>query len=195
MKFFVNYINEKNGKLYLFCDKNQLMYQDDDKWKDEFECRLVLTQNCRNTVQIGTTSNNIIDSKLGALNRDIEGDIPNVILISTKEKTIKEIEKLISSYKERGFRKDEITILTLKTEQKSILKGISKIGQDELVNSYNGKDIVFTTSRKFKGLESNAVIIIDLFTDSFIKNIDKRNFYVAVSRARQKLEINPIVLQ
>lgn len=195
MKFFVNYINEKNGKLYLFCDKNQLMYQDDDKWKDEFECRLVLTQNCRNTVQIGTTSNNIIDSKLGALNRDIEGDIPNVILISTKEKTIKEIEKLISSYKERGFRKDEITILTLKTEQKSILKGISKIGQDELVNSYNGKDIVFTTSRKFKGLESNAIIIIDLFTDSFIKNIDKRNFYVAVSRARQKLEINPIVLQ
>ena len=189
IKFFSAYVDKKNGRFYLFYDKNQLIYQDEEEWKDECDCRLVLTQNCRNTVQIGTTSNNIIDTKIVIANRNVEGDVPKMILINNKEKAIEKIEELINLYKQQGFRKDEITILTLKTNEKSILNGKEKIGTDKLVEKYNGKDIIFTTSRKFKGLESNAIIIIDLCTSNFIAEKEKKNFYVAVSRARQKLDI------
>lgn len=188
IRFFSKYVDKKDGRFYLFYDKNQLIYQEDEEWIDEFNCRLVLTKNCRNTIQIGTTSNNIIDTKIDIGNNNIEGDTPKLILLNKKEKVIKKIEDLINIYIKEGFKKEEITILTLKTKEKSIINE-NKIGDYKLTENYNGKDILFTTSRKFKGLESNAIILIDLSTNNLIKEIDKKNFYVAVSRARQKIDM------
>ena len=47
--------------------------------------------------------------------------------------------------------------------------------------------ILFTTARKFKGLESRVVIIIDITKEDFEDDEYKRVFYVACSRATQKL--------
>ena len=58
-----------------------------------------------------------------------------------------------------------------------------------MVSYPNGRDILFTTSKKFKGLEAEAIIIID-FDDKVLEdNFKKRNFYVASSRAKQRLDI------
>ena len=48
-------------------------------------------------------------------------------------------------------------------------------------------DIFFTTSIKFKGLESRVVIAIDIDQSCFNNEEKKRNFYVACSRATQQL--------
>ena len=49
--------------------------------------------------------------------------------------------------------------------------------------------IFFTTSKKFKGLESNVIILVD-FNPLEIENEEYlNNFYVATSRARQRLEV------
>lgn len=67
-----------------------------------------------------------------------------------------------------------------KSEFKSILKE----------NSDNGtfKKKVFTTCRKFKGLEADAIILIDVDEDTFGSEAVQR-FYVGASRARLRLEI------
>ena len=74
----------------------------------------------------------------------------------------------------------DVVILTCKSEFKSILKE----------NSDNGtfKKKVFTTCRKFKGLEADAIILIDVDEDTFGSEAVQR-FYVGASRARLRLEI------
>lgn len=47
----------------------------------------------------------------------------------------------------------------------------------------------FTTAKKFKGLESRVIIIIDIDETSFSDEKKKRNFYVACSRATQYLSL------
>ena len=47
----------------------------------------------------------------------------------------------------------------------------------------------FTTASKFKGLESRVVVIIDIDESAFNREDKKRDFYVACSRATQRLSL------
>lgn len=51
----------------------------------------------------------------------------------------------------------------------------------------NGDGVLFTTARKFKGLESDVVIVIDIDGDTFKDDKSKSVFYVASSRAKHCL--------
>ena len=81
----------------------------------------------------------------------------------------------------------DIVILTCKTENDSILT-------PHLVNGgypAGKKFIRFTTCRKFKGLEADAVILVDVDKTTFTGN-DGQNvllYYVGTSRARLRLDV------
>lgn len=81
----------------------------------------------------------------------------------------------------------DIVILTCKTENESILT-------PHLVNGgypAGKKTIRFTTCRKFKGLEADAVILVDVDKTTFTGN-DGQNvllYYVGTSRARLRLDV------
>ncbi len=190
INFFSNLSDEKDGKFYIFYDKNQLIYQRKNAdWIERSECKLVLSKNCRNTLQIAITSNNIIDINTQWTENAVNGDMPQIIFQKGKDETILVIEKLIKEYKNKGFKNNEITILTTLTEEKSILNGQEYIGNDKIVKKIDNENIFFTSSRKFKGLESNVVIIVDVEKEEFLDEKKKRNLYVAASRAKQKLDI------
>lgn len=53
----------------------------------------------------------------------------------------------------------------------------------------SNSSILFTTAKKFKGLESRVIIIVDIDESSFNDEKEKRNFYVACSRATQYLSL------
>ena len=95
-----------------------------------------------------------------------------------------EIKKLVQD----GFKLSDITILTLETDENSILHNVNQIGKYNISNTREENKVFFTTSRKFKGLESDAVFVIDY---NIKDNNDEyiRNFYVSTSRARIKLII------
>ena len=74
--------------------------------------------------------------------------------------------------------------------QNSILNGVKQI--DGINVCYDNKDengIFFTTAKKFKGLESKVVIIIDIDEKCFADESTKRAFYVACSRATHYLHL------
>lgn len=48
---------------------------------------------------------------------------------------------------------------------------------------------MFTTARKFKGLESNIVILIDIDKSTFENKTNPLLFYVATSRAKVHLDL------
>lgn len=88
------------------------------------------------------------------------------------------VEDIINRLKVENI--SDIIILTYKTEEKSALAEYIHNGK------YNG--IKFTTCRKFKGLEADAVILVDVDGNVFGEE-HKLLYYVGTSRARLVLDI------
>lgn len=179
-----------NGSFYIFYDKNQLVQRFDyNSWIDKVNCRLVLTRNCRNTLSIASTSFASIGINKIKMNQDIVGDKPTLFFAKDKASTIDFIANAIKYYKEQGFTKKQIVILTLKTEKKSILYPETSIGGYRISNDRKDGEILFTTARKFKGLESSIVIMVDFDEECFMNEGNRNLFYVAASRAKHILSI------
>lgn len=173
-------------KIIIFYDKNQLIFQNKlpDIIKD-FDSKLTLLKNCRNTLKITSSVNSIFDIPIETNELTAIGIMPTLNCCESKDKIIESIAKKIDEYLKKGFKYQDIVILTLKTEEKSILHNLKKIKNYGLTLVNNNSDIFFTTSKKFKGLESNIVIVVDFDLDSY----DEKNLYVSLSRAKQRLEL------
>lgn len=188
--YFSNVADIKNGKFYVFYDKNQLIYYKNGlKWLEKSECRLVLNKICRNTKEIAVTASSPLNLEIKRYNEMTTGEMPVLNIVKNKDKVNNTLKRIINRYKKQGFNNNEIVILTLTTEEKSILNGVKNIGGNEIVRMPNDKDILFTTSKKFKGLEALAIIVVDFDNKVLDDEFKKRNFYVASSRAKQKLDL------
>ena len=77
-----------------------------------------------------------------------------------------------------------IQILTCKTEENSILRNECSNGN----YLYNGNKYPFTTCRKYKGLEAETVILVDIDKDLIREELEQL-LYVGASRAKYKLNI------
>lgn len=188
---------EYKMKLIIFYDKNQLIFQDalPDIIKN-FDCKLTLLRNCRNTEKIAESINTIFDIPMNINELNISGTMPVLHYFEDNEQLINSLENNIRKYldtEEKIYKENDITILTLNIEETSILKDIHSLAGYKISKVKNDTDIMFTTSRKYKGLESNIIIVVDFNMSKYESEEYKRNFYVALSRARQKLDIFTIV--
>lgn len=174
---------KEDGTFYLFCDKLQLMYSDNiPEYIDKADCKLTLYKNCRNTENIAKTSvSRFKDRKIKLKENSLAG-VP-AQLFFCEENVTEIIDSLIEENKNDNIK--DIVILTVSTEEKSKLSEYVKKGSDGF---WSYKGCKFTSCRKFKGLEADAVILVDVSSESF-DEINKMIFYVGTSRARLKLDI------
>ena len=178
------------GCFYVFYDKNQLVHQkQSSEWFHSFECKLVLSYNCRNTVSIAITSNKPIGIENIKVRVPVEGEKPILYLGSSREDALICLPKIIRTFTDNGLTKEEIVILTVKTEEASFLFGVSSVGNYKLVSDVNHAGILFTSARKYKGLESKAIIIVDFDERTFLNEEARRVLYVGASRAKHSLNI------
>ena len=174
---------ERNGTFYLFYDKNQMVQsRKAPKYIEESDCKLTLYRNCRNTENIALTSLRLLGSdKAPKLYPDaVMGDLPEIGFCLTKEETITLLNSEIDKYIDSGY--NSITILTCKTEESSIIADCCKDSKYNYKRGY----VKFSTCRKFKGLESDIIIVVDIDKDTFT-NEGEQLMYVGSSRARFKL--------
>lgn len=174
---------ERNGTFYLFYDKNQMVQSKKaPKYIEEADCKLTLYRNCRNTENIALTSLRLLGSdKAPKLYPDaVMGDLPEIGFCATKEETIILLNAEIDKYIDAGY--NSITILTCKTEERSIIADCCKDSKYNYKRGY----VKFTTCRKFKGLESDVIIVVDIDKDTFAYE-GEQLMYVGTSRARFKL--------
>lgn len=174
---------ERNGTFYLFYDKNQMVQSKKaPKYIEEADCKLTLYRNCRNTENIALTSLRLLGSdKAPKLYPDaVMGDLPEIGFCATKEETITLLNAEIDKYIDAGY--NSITILTCKTEERSIIADCCKDSKYNYKRGY----VKFTTCRKFKGLESDVIIVVDIDKDTFADE-GEQLMYVGTSRARFKL--------
>ncbi len=85
--------------------------------------------------------------------------------------------------------KKDIVILTVKTEESYLLYGLRSIGEYRVSSEIGSGGIFFTSARKFKGLESGAVILVDVDEKTFKSEEERRVFYVGASRAKHFLDV------
>lgn len=173
----------QNGTFYLFYDKNQMIQSKKvPKYIKDADCKLTLYRNCRNTENISLTSLRFLGSnKSPKLYHDaVMGEIPRFGFCTTKEETISLLNSEIDKQINDGYY--NITILTCKTEENSIIADFCK----NSIYKYKKESIKFTTCRKFKGLESDSIILIDIDKRTFSED-GEQLMYVGASRSRFKL--------
>lgn len=183
--------NLLNIRCFVFYDKNQLLYTDKmPTIFNDFECKLTLTKNCRNTLKILSTTNSPMKLPIRTDEYCVDGTMPKLYVSDDIMVLKRSIEDSITEYLQNGYAMKDIVILTLNSEDNSILNGIEYIGKYKLTSELkNENEILFTTSKKYKGLESNIVMLVD-FNSSVISTEEQtRLFYVSTSRARQVLDI------
>lgn len=190
LSLIVEKATESNIRCFVFYDKNQLLYSDKmPAILNDFECKLTLNKNCRNTFKILSTTNSPMNLPIRTDEYCIEGIMPRLYISTDKDKIVNKIGESINNYLSNGYKLDDIVILTLNTEDSSILSSVSKINNYDISHEKNEGKILFTTAKKFKGLESNIVILVDFNSDVIATDELTRLFYVSTSRARQLLDI------
>ena len=178
----LNVFEENGGSFYLFYDKNQMIQSERvPDYIAEADCKLTLYRNCRNTENIAITSLRLLGKEEAPklFEGAIVGDSPDMYFSNGLSDTVKDLNYIIDQCWDENY--DDIQILTSKTEESSIIADECSTG----VYLYKGKKIPFTTCRKYKGLEADAVILVDI--DNEALNSGEQILYVGSSRARFKL--------
>ena len=176
---------EHQGTFYLFYDKNQLVQGNRiPKYISESDCKLTLYRNCRNTENIATTSMRPLGlpSKPKMFSGCVKGESPKVYITGSIDKQKEYLDSTIRKLAEKKVK--DIVILTCNTESQSFLGPYSVEGSYSL----DGIPYKFTTCRKFKGLEAEAIILIDVSAE-ILCGTERLNFYVGASRAMFFLHI------
>lgn len=175
-------LEKEDSVFFIFYDKMQCVHNHDLPSEiDNCDSKITLYKNCRNTKHIGQSSINPLDTlekKRITFLKELSGDAVNLHFCNEKN-ILSKIDELIRKYKETTT-----VILTCSTENQSCLTNYIEPGKD--FSFY--KKTRFTTCRKFKGLEAETVILIDLNPETF-KGENKQLFYVGSSRAKLNLEI------
>lgn len=188
---------EKDGCFYVFYDKNQFIQgQEYPEWLDHAECRLVLSHNCRNTHEIALTSTRPIALpekriRMNPLMERAEQPKPKLFFVSDNEALQDYVLKLIRKYSDAKYKKSDIVLLSMKAEGCSALERENMIPELAAICSDKRQTnkVLFTTVRKFKGLEADVVICIDVDEDTFTNETNRSLFYVGTSRAKTWLDI------
>ena len=181
-----------NGHYYVFYDKNQyIMMHKSIHWLDTYgDCRLVLYKNCRNTAEIartiGTTVENI---KKDVYINDLSGIIPKGSFYKTPKELIAVVSDFVTRMLQDKLKVEDVVILTIDSVKNSMLQNNMHVGSIPISTTPKKGHILFTSVRKFKGLEAKAILLIDIYVDKLDDELHKRLIYVGCSRASTYLQM------
>ena len=178
----VNKLLKNDGSICVFYDENQMLYnkygRKDISFLDK-GTKYILKRNMRNTDEICNTSLNVIKANKNNIKLNgVNGLEPDIIFIEDSFDTITQLKNIIIELKRNEYLKDEnISVLTMEAKKKiKFKKGILDVFKGTV-----------ESIRRFKGLESDIVIIPDL-NHNFMEDEDTKNLlYVGASRAKAHL--------
>lgn len=180
--------------MYLFYDKRQFVQGSTmPSFLMEADCKLTLYINCRNTGQIAKTSLSALSGDDSPTLRTLSnlGGPPLLYINPSFKSQSSFVDDQIASLKKAGIK--DIVIITCKTLITSKLSAFFTKNHNSM--KWKGHNIPVHTVRRFKGMEAEAVILIDV--DQSLWKQPSINyqpdpgalFYTAASRAKYELRI------
>lgn len=177
-----------DGTFYVFYDKLQIVHKQRDGHKlpdyiADADCKITLYKNCRNTKEVAETSLRPVTDRSPILKDDgLQGEKPRLFIRKPEVGIDVYLDSIIEKLKDENI--ENIEILTCWKEKTSeVYQYCTEVKERE----YKYKNsIPFTTCRRFKGLEADAIILVDVNRAVF-DGSNVNLFYAGASRARLKL--------
>jgi DNA helicase IV len=149
-----------------------------------------LRRNFRNTRRIAEAVNDLGGLEMDSFDRCPIGEPPEVRRQESPGRTKKQLANLVARLvKDEQLQPDQIALLTPHTRKNSVLGEIDELAGFQLSGNPLERDgkLLHTTIGRFKGLESDVVIMLDV--DPEDPRCDRHARYVAASRARHRLYV------
>lgn len=170
------------GLFFLFYDKNQVINSNGlPDFIKNADCKLTLYRNCRNTKRIADASLKVLKKSSNSGPNVLEGNVPNIVFTSPSDG----FKNLSLCVAELNKKYSNIVILTAKTQNTTTF--YERINDQTI--AINGKKYSFYTCRQYKGLEADAIVLVDIDKNTFTSDKNKLIYYVGTSRAKFELFI------
>jgi hypothetical protein len=186
--------NGDQGSMYVFYDPRQNLFVDQRGSLPALGESYQLPTNCRNTKAIAGKCAEILNVEILTRAEAPYGVEPEVMVVESRYEVRKRIERfLIEWIKDGKLKSKQVAILSPQAKKNSSLSdadalvGISITSELEVWKADEG--VLHSTVRGFKGLEADAIILIDVpqhDEQPYFSNSDR---YVACSRAKHLLVI------
>ena len=185
---------EDEGALYVFYDPRQNLYVGQASSLPALGDPYTLQTNCRNTKSIAKKCGEILDFEISTHDYAPIGDVPVILALDSPSDILLRVQQIVRDWLKKGkLKPPQIAILCPSTKKLSSCRSLGKLGDLEVsedVNSWRaGATILFSTIRNFKGLEADAVILIDVPPGGSSDYFAPSDYYVACSRAKHLLEV------
>ena len=203
---------------YVFYDKLQSVQKNElPEFLISSDSKVTLPLNCRNTINIAKAALRVLsvnERPVFKFADDTEaGEAPEYRHNTTPDKIQSVIDDIIEKHlKKHGLNGERIVILSLKKDSGNSKDADNKkngkvsvfspycrkrnkndgTGNYDMYYQYGDEKIRFTTCRKFKGLDADAVILIDIDGNTFSgkdKEANRYLYYVGATRARLYLDV------
>lgn len=184
----------EKGSFYVFYDPAQNLFVEDDLSTPDLGIPFNLPTNCRNTKKIASFC-----SKVRGIDINVRADAPEgtrceVLVAKSLEEQVRFCMKFLYNWMGKGkLNPSQIAILGPHAKSHSSLAELGSIHKVKLIqkleNWEKGEGILYSSIRSFKGLEADAVIMIDVPEPDSIPHFTRSDFYVGCSRAKHLLVI------
>lgn len=182
----------EEGPLYVFCDPAQNLFVDSGLVLPELGVRYSLPTNCRNTRRIAATCSRIRGVEIAVRREAPEGIDTTIAVASLGDQQRAACENQIREWLNGGkLKPNQIAVLSPRRQGSSSLAGMKALGGCPIIDSLSdwkeGKGILYSTVRAFKGLEADALVVMDV--SGFSPVLTQADLYVACSRAKHLLTV------
>lgn len=184
------FFEDLDTSFFIFYDKNQLVNSKQlPSYLQNVDSKLTLYKNCRNTKNIANTAYSLLEVKPILYDKAWIGNMPSFYSYNSNEEFFNRLDKLIDELS-KNDSSERVIITCAESFSNSIIKDrlIEQKGNKTYIyKTPSGRQTKVYTCPKFKGLEAENVILIDINNDVF--DIDNKSFYVAATRAKKDLYI------
>jgi hypothetical protein len=178
-------LHSDDAPCYIFFDPEQNLYKTEVDLPN-FPGKFVLRQNCRNTQKIARSCRRLQPGKETVPSHAPEGRDPQVEVVANPLDALKRVREhlgeLVSSLTPQA-----VAVLSPYSRTKSICSDLEALTTD-FSAWRRGEAPLFSTIRGFKGLEAQAVLLVDV-PEFDEKAASKTDVYVALTRAKNELRI------
>ena len=177
---------------YVFFDPNQNIFVQSPSIPAELGAPFQLPINCRNTVKIAHHCAELVNQTNKVRDGAPLGDEPEFLEVNNMSEAV-----LLAGKKVRewcmsgtgGLKTSQVAILASKTTDKDWSSALKTVALTSDLEKWRaGQGVLISPWRRFKGLEADAIVIIEDFHQSE-NQTEKANQYVARSRAKHLLSI------
>ena len=179
------------GPLYVFYDPAQRIFWANSQLMPALGQPFSLATNCRNTAAISDHCGKVLGKAIKVMAGTPKGSEPIFISAPTTDEQRKALDKQVREWNAAGLKPNQIAVVAAKKLEASCCAGMTHIGglqvTERLDEWRNGKALLRTTLGKFKGLEADAMVLVDV--PGLDANFRKEHLYVACSRARHLLTV------